>query len=402
MALPRVYFFCSNEPGDLYLSEDVIALAEGFVELGIPFFANCNYWLQSTDPSDYLFKHTPNVGPDDCDIVVVNYRWPFWMNRETWSGTIRKPLPQEVLKKRRRFSTVYIDNCDGHQTYSWEEQFRSFDLILRSKLNARAWHPSNMKPWAIGLNKRIMKATAGALPFASRRRVLLVNYGPSPWRTRDLARKHVEPLLGKALPIDYTKDDLSTEPSDAYEALMWRQTDGRFSWKYYDRLKHSQAVACFCGDMIPPMPFRPEQYLVGGNRAKLRRAFFELLGRLDTRLPRAVSWDSFRFWEALSAGCASINVDLSLYGVHLPVTPENGIHYLGVNFARVRDLVDQLHEEPQILARIGIEGKRWAEQHYSPRAAAKRFLELLSYEVAQEPRFHEHTFGAGERTASAK
>jgi hypothetical protein len=42
-----------------------------------------------------------------------------------------------------------------------------------------------------------------------------------------------------SIPIDYTIDDLLTEPSDAYEALMWRQTGGWFSWKYYDRLKHS-------------------------------------------------------------------------------------------------------------------------------------------------------------------
>src|SRR4029077_8511261 len=58
MGLPRVYFFCSDQPGDL--QEDVIALAEGFAELGIPFFANCNYWLQSTDPDAYLFRHTPD------------------------------------------------------------------------------------------------------------------------------------------------------------------------------------------------------------------------------------------------------------------------------------------------------------------------------------------------------
>jgi hypothetical protein len=192
-------------------------------------------------------------------------------------------------------------------------------------------------------------------------------------------------LLRKVLPVDHTKDDLSIEPADAYEALMWRQTEGRFSWKYYDRVKQSQAVACFCGEIIPSMPFDPEQYLVGGNRAKLRRAFFELLGLLDPHPPRAVNWDSFRFWEGLSAGCASINVDLSLYGVDLPVAPENGIHYLGVNFARVRDLVDQLDAEPQILERIGTEGKRWAEQHYSARAVVKRFLELLGYEVAREP-----------------
>ena len=50
--MPRVYFFCGNEQGNL--QEDVIALAEGFVELGIPFCGNCEYWLQSTRSNDYL------------------------------------------------------------------------------------------------------------------------------------------------------------------------------------------------------------------------------------------------------------------------------------------------------------------------------------------------------------
>ena len=38
----RVYFFCRDEEANL--QEDVIALAEGFNALGIPHFANTNYW----------------------------------------------------------------------------------------------------------------------------------------------------------------------------------------------------------------------------------------------------------------------------------------------------------------------------------------------------------------------
>jgi len=37
--IPRVYCFWRNEPGK---SEDIIALAEGFAELGIPFAGNCD------------------------------------------------------------------------------------------------------------------------------------------------------------------------------------------------------------------------------------------------------------------------------------------------------------------------------------------------------------------------
>ena len=49
---------------------------------------------------------------------------------------------------------------------------------------------------------------------------------------------------------------------------MWRQTGSRFCRSYYERLKRTQAVACFCGDMIPPMPYRhADRYLTNGRRA---------------------------------------------------------------------------------------------------------------------------------------
>jgi hypothetical protein len=298
----------------------------------------------------------------------------------------KQQLPKELFRRGRKYIAIFMDNHDGYRTVSWEPEYRQFDLILRSKLNCRAWHPENIRPWAYGLTNRVIQATAGAPPFASRRRAILVNFGAShPYRygARELSRARFEPKIKEQMSIDRTVDDLSSEPSNAYEALMWRQTGGRFSRQYYERLKQSQAVACFCGDIIPPMPFRPERYLVGGNRAKLRRAFYQMLSLIDPRSPRSVGCDSFRFWEALAAGCAAINVDLEHYGVKLPVMPENGRHYLGLNFARVKQFVDQLREEPEVLAAVANEGKRWAELHYSPKAAAQRLLRLCGYDARQ-------------------
>ena len=77
MSAPRIYFYCSNEAGNL--QEDVIALAEGLLELGTPYYSNCDYWLRSSELSDYLLKHDPNVTHEDCDIVVVSYTWPQWV-----------------------------------------------------------------------------------------------------------------------------------------------------------------------------------------------------------------------------------------------------------------------------------------------------------------------------------
>lgn len=380
MKIPKVYFYCREEIENL--QEDVIALAEGLAELNIPFYANCNYWRQSTKPDDYLFRHDPNVRPDDCDIVVVSYTWPTWTKPKVFEA-VERPLPHGLFKTGRNYFTVYMDSHDGYRTVSWKPEYRQFDLILRSKMNRRAWHPDNMRPWALALTNRVIDATANVAPFASRRHVLLVNYGashPYPHGTRELAHARFDKKIERLIPLDRTKDDLSIEPDESYDALMWRQTGFRFSRSYYDRLKASQAVACFCGDMIPPMPFRgAERYLVGGNRAKIRRAFFDALSVMDPRPLRSVQWDSFRFWEALAGGCAAFNVDLEHYGVTLPVMPENWKHYLGVDFARVDRFIARLREEPATLDRIAENGRRWALEHYSPRAAALRLLGYFNF-----------------------
>jgi len=371
----RVYFYCRNEPGNL--QEDVIALAEGLQELGVPFSGNCNYWLQSTESGDYLIKHDPDIRPDDCDIVVVSYTWPYWIE----SGTFRffpQPLPSNLFRKDRRYVTVYMDSHDGHRTVSWEPEYRQFDLILRSKLNKRAWHPENMKPWVLGFTKRILRAVEGQLPFKERRRAALVNFGashPYPHGTRDEAVRRFIPGLGTLMPIDSTKDDLSIVPSDPYARLMWEQTGMRYSPNYYKRLGSSQCVACFCGDLIPPMPWRrPEQYLVGGNKAKLKRLFFEALSTLDPRPWRSVQWDSFRAWEAWVAGCATFNVDLDIYGPVLPVMPENWKHYIGVDLAKPQRAIERLRDDRGLLERVARQGRAWALENYSPKAMAERFL----------------------------
>ena len=379
MTRPRVYFYCRDEEANL--QEDVIALAEGLDALGIPHYSSANYWRRSATPGDYLLRHDPAVSADDCDIVVVSYTWPSWMQPGSYRVD-RRPLPDGLFKPGRRYRTVYMDSHDGYRTVSWEPSFRQFDLILRSKLNRRAWHPSNMRPWVLGLNSRILDATDHATPFAHRHRRILINFGashPFPHGTRQLAAEKFEPKIARVLAIDDTKDDLSQPPADPGDALLWRQTGGRFSRAYYERLKANQAVACFCGELIPPAPFQgADRYLAGGNRARLRRAFFEAVSTIDRRPRRSVQWDSFRFWEGLAAGCATFNLDLDHYGAQLPVMPVNWEHYIGIDLDRVDDAIARLVGDPACLDRIAAAGRRWAIEHYSPAAMAGRLLEWAS------------------------
>ena len=374
----HVYFYVSDEPFNR--QEHVVALAEGLKELGIPYSGSCDYWRQSTEPGDYLVRHDPAIRPDDCEVVIVSGTWPFFMRPRTFD-VVRRPLPEGLFKRGRKYQTVFLDNQDGHKSISWEKEYRPFDIILRSHLNRRAWYPENIYPSVLGFSSMVMRAVGGGVPFSRRDRAVLVNFGAShPYGhgTRTEAAKNFLPELEKWISFDATKDNLKVAPADSYERVMWEQTGLRFSQCYYDRLKRSQAVACFCGELIPPMPWRdPGQYLAGGNKAKLKRAFFEALAKHDPRAQRSVQWDSFRAWEAWVAGCATINIDLDLYGPVLPVMPENWKHYIGVDLHRPMETIDRLKSDPALLERVAQEGQRWTLRHYSPAAVAARLLEML-------------------------
>jgi hypothetical protein len=380
MSLPKVYFYCCPEPDNL--QDDIIVLAEGLRALGVPYYASEDYWLNSPTPGDYLFRRTPGVAPDDCDIVVLPYTWFHWVMLDRPVAG-RRPFPEGLFKPGRRYRTVYMDTNDGLRTVSWEPAFRQFDVIFRTKLNGRMWNPPNLRPWVLGLSDRMLRMTADAPPFAERERTILVNFGAShnyPHTARIRANERLNPHLAPLFSINATRDDLSVPPADPYDRLMWDQTNRRHSRAYYERLKHSQAVSCFCGALIPSMPWRdPNQLLLGGNKARLKKKFFELLGRLDRRPERIVQWDSWRFWEALAAGCLAFNLDLERYGARLPEMPVPGRHYIGVDLDRPAAALERLRDDPAGAAAIASAGREWALAHYAPPAMATRFLAELGF-----------------------
>lgn len=380
MPSPKIYFHCCDDRDEIF-QDDIIPLAEGLRELGIPYYARANYWRQSLDPHDFLFRASPDVAPEDCDVVVFPSGWFHWW-RVGDPQVTRHPFPDFIKRSGRSFRAVMIDSLDGHRTVAWEDDFRHFDLILRCKLNTRAWYPSNLRPWALGLSNRMLAATANRLPFAERRQAIFVSYNashPYPHGSRSAAIERLHPALSETLPVWQPPfADIGIAPTDPLEALMWRQTTGRHSPEYYRRLGSVTTCSAFCGELLPPMPFRePNLLLVGGNRAKLRRLFYETLAHFDPRPQRIVSCDSFRFWETLGAETVAFNVDLERYGVQLPAMPENQRHYLGVDFNHLDDTIDLLHSDPGCLQRIAKAGRAWALEHYSPKAVAARFLREL-------------------------
>jgi hypothetical protein len=371
----KVYFYC--HPSEVDYQDDVVCLADGLQSLGIKNYGNCNYWHNNCDQK-FLVEHDADIQPEDCQVVIVSRRWTKWYDKEF--RIHEQPLPDVVLGKNHSFVSVFMDYDDSYESHGMRPEYKCFDVILRAKYNKRCYFPSNCIPWALGLSQRVLDTLPPEpLPFTQRKPSLLLNFGASHPYEHGTRMLFTEPLLNAVsnrFCIDRTKDDLSRAPISPWDKLMWEQTKFRHSRSYYDRLAGSQAVAAFCGEMIPPSPFRP-RYLVGGRKAKLKRWLYDTLGKIDPRPPRSIQWDSWRFWEGLAAGCLVFNIDLDYYGVQLPVMPVNGKHYVGLRLDRMQEGVDEVLADPERMAAIAKAGREWAMEHYSPIGLAKQFLEIV-------------------------
>lgn len=102
-----------------------------------------------------------------------------------------------------------------------------------------------------------------------------------------------------------------------------------------------------------------------------------MIRKLDYRLRIIVQWDSWRLWESLAAGCVTFHVDFEQNNFLLPVMPINWKHYIGIDLKNVKETVQRLIEDAQILAEISTNGRSWAIEHYSPVPTAIRFLKAI-------------------------
>jgi hypothetical protein len=68
--------------------------------------------------------------------------------------------------------------------------------------------------------------------------------------------------------------------------------------------------------------------------------------------------------------------------------PKNWVHYIGLDLDHIQDDIDRMIDEPGILADISRQGREWALTHYTSKAVALRFLDVLenyqSQSVVQE------------------
>lgn len=361
----KIYFYCDPKkeiPEGKKLQHLLICLAEGFSELGIPFFSNVDYWQESPEKQEYLFRHNPEITPDDCSIVILQNNW----------FTDIHPLPENLFHPNRKYVTVYLDSEDSDRTYAMRPEFRQFDFIFRNHFNRKLNYGSNFYPWPFGLTKRIVRELNEVPDFQERKRQLLINFrhwkGGHP--VRNISCSQLMPRLEKILPINNHIDQPDDHPVDPYHHLHWVQMGGRHNPSYYKRLKDSAACACFGGFFVPPCPKNPGSLISRGGR--------RILSDLKLKSNVIVQWDSWRLWESLAAGCTTFHVDFEKYGFDLPVMPENWRHYIGIDLDNVQEAVDRIANEPEILQKVATEGRLWVLENYTPLPTALRFLEIIT------------------------
>lgn len=335
----------------------LVCLAEGLAKLGIEFHADRDYWQQSTEEHSFLFKANPDVHPQDCDIVVVESSWIAYQGR----------LPESIQMRNRRFRSVYIDNADWFPTFSWSEEARGVDVILRSHYNSRLKSPPNVRPWAFGLSNRIIDFTQRAADDPERVRALLLNFRIG-HPLRNLMRSRVFEPLADVLPLDTRVDELSFSGLRGVDRLFWEQTGRRHYPNYYRRLRSTLACACVGGFHLPP--FCTET-------ASVQHFWRKLTNRLQVSFGPLAQFDSYRFWEAFAAGCVVFHVDLEKYRLALPVMPLNWKHYIGIDVADPKAVRRQIQQRFEELPAFAEAGRTWALDNYSPVPTAVRFLETV-------------------------
>jgi hypothetical protein len=176
------------------------------------------------------------------------------------------------------------------------------------------------------------------------------------------------PRVNGVLPVDVTGETQNDPPQDAQDWLYWRET-GRRHWPaYYRRLRESDACAAFGGYFVSRWPERKESVV---SRA-LKRA----LAVAQSQSTLVSQWDSWRLWESLAAGCATIHIDFERYGCLFPEPPKNDVHYIGVDLRDIDDAVERITNQA-LLERVASQGQNWAIASFGPRKTAARLLHWI-------------------------
>lgn len=370
MQVQSIYFYVLPIENGGY-QHNLISLAQGFLELGIPFAASNNYWKQAD--GSFLFQHDPIEKASEFDLVIISEQYMTYGDGEFPKGFFELPGKK-----------VYIHTGDGlrHQynLHKLKDFYAQFDVVLMH-LYRGIPYPDHFHPWAYGISQHMIDLAQPNLPKSDK---ICLNYRNSHSVRRLASDRIFDRLPPEMLDTTREMDDWqSWEDSEDYAKYCVYQSAGRHSLAYNHRIGSSLATACFGGVFFlrPWMwnwpAFKVANYFVQSAASVGRmQSFANSLGMAREHVYRIYQWDSWRFWETFANGSAAVHVDLDQYGVILPEMPIVGKHYIGVDLKGPEDAMRQL-QDVEKMQEVALEGRKWAMKHYDPVEQAGRLLQLL-------------------------
>ncbi len=344
-----VYFLLGLE--DNLACHTAICLAEGFQEMGIPIYANRNYWYLG-DSNRYLFNFNKYITVNDCAICIASISNLTGIPSQDHEivRTIIKPMLDSNINFK-----ILLNITDQIEIFIPE--LLDLNYVFRSHMNRFIAYPINFVPWPFGVSNRIKNTVGIPAPFSERRREILVNFRPSADQSVRVALEYtLMPWLSYMFTINRTVEhrgaNLTIDSDDNLNYTYQQQIGDRHHSSYYQRLKNSIACCTYGGTFI----------------------YTNIESNTDFAIAR---WDSWRLWESLVAGCVAINLDFDKYGFQLPIMPENWKHYVGVDIANPKEIVDKFKENPSLMSSIASEGRKWVLEHYTPVPTACYFLDII-------------------------
>lgn len=348
---------------------EIIALAEGLTELGHEISCNVNYWFQP-EKNEFLLKENAS---EEYDIAIYDSRYirsfEHLLFRKGYPGL--KPKPIKVLVDRNDWiSPIWHTN----------RHYDVFDLILGGHLLKGVSYPSNVRPWAIGLTNRIISAIDTSFDLSATTESVIGHNFRVSHNMREYVLKGIERYVKKyPLQPNFTEPGNFNNETDAH---YWKTSTRRHDPDYFKLLNSKLMFASFGGYYeYKPIAFTPYTLM---DRIRRKPNFWKanrLLKQHKSIAPAVFvfQYDNFRFWEVLCSRACPVNLNFESWNFQMPVNPVDGQHYLGINRFEFGEFAKRIETIPlEEIRSIGLKGREWVKQNYSPRTQAGRFLEHVS------------------------
>lgn len=357
--------------GNDHYYHEMIAVAEGFRELGHVVVGNCNYWFEP-ESNSYLLKEDMGI---DYDIAIYDYRYvtsfAHLLFREGYPN-FEKNKKHVLIDRNDWISPIWHNN----------HHYNKFDAIFAGNLYTNERYAKNIYPWAIGLTNRIISYIDKTYDVSKEAHTIIGHN----YRVTHNMRDYVLEGLKNSIKSFEIKECYTVA-----EKQNWSSVDEHYS-KYsinrhfpeYYKMLNETAMFMTTGGYYEFKPLLYQPYtLVDKFKRKPYYMLYKYLLKKKKDITPAVfifQYDNFRFWEVLYSLSCPINIDYESWNFKLPAMPISGIHYLGIknfNFIEFENRLKQL--SPSQIKSIGEAGRKWVCENYSPRAQAQRILKTLKF-----------------------